>query len=145
MMFMSVIATLVAFVIPALTQDTVSVSYDTVYDNGFTSLSTVACSGGVYGLDTKGYTTFSSLPDFPYIGGAPNITGGDSPSCGTCWELNYSAGSINETIYVTAVDAGQDGFNLSLEAMNALTNNLAQQLGRISATATQVSNSSCGF
>ncbi|EGO21848.1 hypothetical protein SERLADRAFT_397330 [Serpula lacrymans var. lacrymans S7.9] len=145
MMFTSVIATLVAFAIPALAQTTVSVSYDTSYDNGAASLSTVACSDGVYGLETEGYTTFSSLPDFPYIGGAPAITGWDSPSCGTCWELNYSAGSINETIYVTAMDVGQDGFNLSLEAMNALTNNLAQQLGRISATATLVSNSSCGF
>ncbi|KAG8217096.1 hypothetical protein J3R82DRAFT_5123 [Butyriboletus roseoflavus] len=50
---------------------TYTVSYDTVYDHGQDSLDNVACSTGEYGLLTDGYTTFDTLPSFPYIGSAP--------------------------------------------------------------------------
>ena len=53
------------------TAQTVSVSYDTVYDNKAGSLSTVACSDGSNGLITKyGYKTFGAIPQFPNIGGS---------------------------------------------------------------------------
>ncbi|EIW85585.1 allergen Asp f 15 precursor [Coniophora puteana RWD-64-598 SS2] len=141
-MFTSLIA-LAALALPAFAQSYVSVSYDTTYDNSAQSMDTVACSDGVYGLASK-WPTFGSVSNFPYIGGAPAITGWDSPSCGTCWELTYSAGNIDETIYVTAIDVGEDGFNLSEEAMNALTDGNAVAFGRVSATVTQVATSNCG-
>ncbi|PSR87105.1 Cerato-platanin [Coniella lustricola] len=117
------------------------VSYDTTYDNAATSLGVTACSDGANGLETKGYSTLGSLPGFPYIGGAPAIAGWNSANCGTCWTLTYNGHSIN----VLAVDVGSGGFNLAEEAMNALTNNQAVALGRITATATEVDASVCGL
>ena len=120
---------------------TMTVSYDESYDSGSTSLANVACSDGTNGLLTKGFTTFSSLPHFPNIGGAAAIAGWNSASCGTCWQLTYHGKSINEL----AIDHADEGFNIALEAMNTLTGGQAQQLGRISASVKQVSASSCGL
>ncbi|KIK94601.1 hypothetical protein PAXRUDRAFT_827842 [Paxillus rubicundulus Ve08.2h10] len=140
------IATLATLVAPTLAY---TVSYDTTYDQGSTSLDVVAFSNGANGLEIDGYTTFSSIPNFPYIGGAPQITGWNSASCGTCWTLTYTnTKGISTSINITAVDVGDaalEGFNISLEAMNALTNTQAEQLGRVSVTATQASVSSCGL
>lgn len=61
--------------------------------------------------------------------------------CGSCWTLTYNGNSIN----VLAIDHTDTGFNLALEAMNGLTNNQAEALGRIDATATQVDASVCGL
>jgi len=36
---------------------------------------------------------------------------------GTCWNVTYQ----DETIVVTVIDHADDGYNLSLEAMNVLT------------------------
>ena len=120
---------------------TMTVSYDESYDSGSTSLANVACSDGTNGLLTKGFTTFSSLPHFPNIGGAAAIAGWNSASCGTCWQLTYNGKSIN----VLAIDHADEGFNIALEAMNTLTGGQAQQLGRINASVKQVSASSCGL
>lgn len=141
------------------------VSYDTGYDDGSRSLASVSCSDGSNGLLTKGYTTQGSLPDFPFVGGADVIAGWNDAEvsdqishnhtyfvrneltnrckkqCGTCWTLTYNGNSIN----VLAIDHTDTGFNLALEAMNALTNNQAEALGRIDATATQVDASVCGL
>ncbi|KAH8424798.1 allergenic cerato-platanin Asp F13 [Aspergillus melleus] len=123
----------------------VSVSYDTKYDVAGSSLNTVACSDGVNGLVTQGYTTFGSLPKFPLIGGAPTIPGWNSPNCGNCYSLHYKAGKVDKTIYVTAIDAAPGGFNLGLQAMNQLTNNQGTQLGRVQATYALADPSKCGF
>lgn len=125
---------------------TVSVSYDQVYDNGSNSLDTVACSNGVNGLETAGFSTFESLPNFPFIGGAAAVGGWDSSACGTCWQLTYQNRTASKSIFITAIDVSGPGeFNIELTAMNALTNNDAVQLGRVSATAQQVNTSECGF
>jgi len=118
-----------------------NVHYDTVYDNSKSSLSTVTCSDGANGLLTKGFTTFGSLPSFPNIGAAQAVGGWNSPACGTCWQITYGGKSIN----VTAIDTVKDGFNLSLEAMDTLTNGHAEEFGVVSAQATQVAKSYCGL
>ncbi len=118
-----------------------NVHYDTVYDNSKGSLSTVTCSDGANGLLTKGFTTFGSLPSFPNIGAAQAVGDWNSPACGTCWQITYGGKSIN----VTAIDTVKDGFNLSLEAMDTLTNGHAKEFGVVSAQATQVSKSYCGL
>lgn len=64
-----------------------------------------------------------------------------SSQCGTCWQLTYQGRSIN----VLAIDLSTNGFNIALDAMNALTNGQAAQLGRIDATSTQVDVSNCGL
>ncbi|CAI7603016.1 unnamed protein product, partial [Penicillium glandicola] len=125
--------------------ETVSVSYDTSYDVGTSSLSTVSCSDGTYGLLTKGYTDFASLPTFPNIGGALTIPGWNSPNCGKCYALHYSSDTVDVTINVLAIDAAPSGFNIGLQAMNTLTNGQAEQLGRVDVTYVEVDASACGL
>lgn len=93
--FATSIAILSAFAVQTQAQSTVSVSFDNTYDNASGSLNTVACSNGPNGLESKGFTTFGSLPSFPNIGGAQVISGFNSPNCGTCWKLEFNGNSIN--------------------------------------------------
>ncbi|KAH8990292.1 Cerato-platanin-domain-containing protein [Lactarius akahatsu] len=91
--------------------------------------------------DIKGFTTFGSLPSFSNIGAAKAVGAWNSPLCGSCWELTYGG----NTIYVTAIDTVGDGFDLSLKAMDTLTNGKAKQLDVVSAQATQVDEYYCGL
>ena len=140
MKFVSFAAAVLAFALPAFAQ-TETLSYDTTYDDPSLPLTSVACSDGVNGLITKGYTTLGSLPTFPNLGGVYTVTGWDSPACGTCYEVTYGS----TTIAVLAVDVALEGFNLSEEAMNTLTGGLAVELGRVDVTATEVDASVCGL
>lgn len=123
----------------------VSVSYDPKYGVKGSSLNTVACSNGQNGLITKGYSTFGSLPTFPFIGGSPTIPGWNSPNCGKCYQLRYHDGTVSRTIHVLAIDAAPGGFNISPRAMNQLTGGHAVDLGRVKATYMQVAESMCGM
>jgi hypothetical protein len=117
----------------------VDVRYDPYYDNCETSLDAVACSNGPNGLLTKGFTTFGSLPSFPYIGAAQAVECWDSPECGSCWEISY----MGKCVFVTIIDHTADGFSLSLEAVNALTDGHAEECGVIDAEAKQVDPIQC--
>ncbi|EPQ57828.1 Cerato-platanin [Gloeophyllum trabeum ATCC 11539] len=141
MKFISTFVALAAVFLP-LTK-AVTVSYDQTYDNSGQSLNTVACSNGPNGLLSKypWLSTFGSIPDFPYIGGAAAVAGWNSAQCGTCWQLTYNG----KTITVLAIDHTDNGFNIALEAMNDLTDNQAEFLGRVDATVTQVDVSQCGL
>lgn len=122
-----------------------SLSYDSQYDSASGSMDTTACSDGSNGLAAS-YPTFGNFPNFPYIGGASAIASWNSPSCGSCWKLTYTnSKGVENSIQVLAVDHTDDGFNISLEAMNALTNGLAEQLGRIDVASEQVDASNCGL
>ncbi|KAI9437792.1 Cerato-platanin [Lactarius psammicola] len=138
---MKLISTIIPLVALFSVASAVNVRYDTAYDNSQASLSTVACSDGVNGLLTKGFTTFGSLPSFPNIGAAQAIGGWNSTACGSCWKISFGGQSIN----VIAVDHAGDGFNLSLEAMDTLTNGRAKEFGVIDAQATQVDKGLCGL
>ncbi|THH27925.1 hypothetical protein EUX98_g6271 [Antrodiella citrinella] len=120
-----------------------TVSYDNTYDNASGDLHTVACSDGTNGLLTKHFTTFSSLPDFPNIGGSSVVAGWNSANCGTCWQLTYSG--TGNSINILVIDHADDGLNISQEALDNLTNGQAVALGRIDATVTQVDASQCGL
>ncbi|KAK7036384.1 Cerato-platanin [Favolaschia claudopus] len=134
-------ASLLVFAVAALAD---TVSYDQTYDSKSTSLDVVACSNGANGLESKGFKTFGSLPNFPFIGGVGAVEGWDSTNCGTCWQLTYVG--TGKTINVLAVDHSAPGtFNIALEAMNKLTNGQAVQLGRVSVTSKQVAKSVCGL
>ncbi|KAG1856381.1 Cerato-platanin [Suillus subalutaceus] len=125
MKFSSVLFSISVFVLSSLAQTTETLSYDTTYDNASLSLSSVACSDGTNGLETKGYTTLGSLPTFPNVGGVYTVTGYNSAACGTCYNVTY--GTTSQT------------------AMNTLTGNLAVELGRVDVTSTQVDVSVCGL
>lgn len=145
MKFTGIISALALLASSAFAQQTVTVSYDTVYDNSGQSLLTVSCSNGPYGLDPP-YNTFGDLPDFPYIGGAAAVAGWGSPNCGSCWQLQYTTpqGSQN-TINVLAIDHTDAGFNIGLSAFNALVGGDGTFYGRVNAQATQVDKSVCGL
>ncbi|KAI1401592.1 SnodProt1 [Hypoxylon fuscum] len=119
----------------------VTVSYDTGYDDNSRSLTAVSCSDGQNGLITRyGWQTQGDIPS-AYIGAADSIAGWNSPSCGTCYELSWNGKTIN----VLAIDHAGSGFNIALDAMNALTNGQAVALGRVDATSSQVALSACGI
>lgn len=127
-------------------QTTQTIRYDTGYDVASNSLSTVACSDGTNGLLTKGYTTFGSLPDFPYIGAAGAVETYNSENCGTCWRLTYTPSSgTSYSVVVLAIDHADDGFNISEEALNELTGGQAEAVGTVQATVEQVDASECGL
>ncbi|KAI9452945.1 Cerato-platanin [Lactarius psammicola] len=109
---MKLISTIIPLVALFSVASAVNVRYDTAYDNSQASLST-------------GFTTFGSLPSFPNIGAAQAIGGWNSTACGSCWKISFGGQSIN----VIAVDHAGDGFNLSLEAMDTLTNGRAKEFG----------------
>ncbi|KOS23118.1 Protein SnodProt1 [Escovopsis weberi] len=118
------------------------VSYDTGYDDGSRSLTSVSCSDGPNGLITKyHYQTQGQVPGFPSIGGMQGIAW-NSPQCGTCWQLSYGG----YTIKVIALDAAYNGgFNIGLNAMNALTGGNAVQFGHVDAVVTQLATTACGL
>ncbi|KIJ45441.1 hypothetical protein M422DRAFT_166828 [Sphaerobolus stellatus SS14] len=144
---------------PSVPFDT-TVTYDNTYDNPTGSLNSVACSNGANGLVTKGYTTFNSLPNFPYIGGAQAVAGWNSTNCGSCWSLTYNGNNIygkhsfinfplevllSTRVLVTAIDTAGLGFNIAQEALDKLTDGHAVQFGKFNVTAVQVPASKCGF
>jgi len=140
----TVFVALATFALHALALDgPVDVTYSTIYDNPDTPLSMTACSNGDYGLQTKGFETLGDLPTFPFVGGMPGLTW-NSPSCGSCWQLSYTSETTNNTVNVTAVD-GAWSFNLSQEAMDALTGGIAVEKGTVTAVATEVDPSVCGM
>ncbi|KAJ7170610.1 Epl1 protein [Mycena crocata] len=124
-----------------------TVAFDQNYGVASNSLNIVACSDGPNGLETRGFTTMGSLPNFPFIGAVGAVEGWNSVNCGTCWQLTYTnATNVKKTINVLAVDHAAPGtFNIALAAMNVLTNNQAQQLGRVTVQSAKVAASVCGL
>ena len=63
-------------------------------------------------------------------------------NCFTCWQLTYAA--TGKSINVLVIDhAVADTFDISLEAMNELTDGQAVTLDLISVTYTEVAASEC--
>ncbi|KAI6148860.1 Cerato-platanin [Pisolithus tinctorius] len=126
---------------PVLGQMATFLAYDAICGDANCPLSSLACSDGSNGLESKGYTTFSSFPNFPYLGGAPTIANWNDANCGKCYAITYAKNTIN----VLALDVSKDGFTVAPQAMNVLTNRQASALGRVEVTATEVPASECGL
>ncbi|KAM3520379.1 hypothetical protein NHJ13051_006902 [Beauveria bassiana] len=119
-----------------------TVSYDTGYDDGSRSLTKVACSDGDNGLISRyHWQSQGQIPRFPYIGGAQAIGGWNSPSCGSCWKVEYQGRSVT----VLAIDRAVNGLNIGLHALNDLTGGRGVEVGRIEAQVTQVDVGQCGL
>ena len=138
MQFMTTSLSLFFLLVGAASAD--RAGYDTTYDNASGDMNTVSCSDGTAGLAAR-FPTFGSVPTFPNIGGASAIAGWGSTQCGSCWSLTYNGAQI----YVTAIDHADDGFNLSEEALNTLTDGQAVELGAVQVNAVQVDASFCGL
>jgi hypothetical protein len=118
---------------------TVLATYDATYDNPSGSLNGVACSNGANGLVTN-YPTFSSLPTYPFIGGAPGVTW-NSPNCGGCWKLTST--TTGAWIIYTAIDSSS-GFNIAEDAFVAINGGQIGQ-GTLEVDAEQVPRYLCGL
>lgn len=134
-------ALLLAGAMPVFAQ-TQRAGFDRTYDNRAGDMNTVSCSTGFTGLASR-FPTFGSLPTFPNIGGSSAIAGFGSAECGSCWQLTFP--TTNKTILVTAIDHAGDGFNLSQEALDALTNGNAVSVGTVQVNAVEVARSQCGL
>ena len=154
MKFASTIITLaalfsVAIAIPTTSSSTVEpVRPNNFYDNGNESLNNVACSNlvsnGHNGLVTTGFTTFSSLPTFPFIGSSFTIHNWGSPECGSCWELTNPVTGV--TIFVTAIDSVSSGFGLSDAAVGTLIGGtVPASFSEVNVEATEVAPHFCGL
>ncbi|KAI6097811.1 Cerato-platanin [Pisolithus sp. B1] len=127
--------------VPVLAQMTTSLAYDAIYGDANLPLSRLACSDGSNGLESKGYTTLGSFSNFPYLGGAPTVADWNDPSCGKCYAVTYG----KNTIKVIALDVSKDGFTVSPQAMDTLTDGQANALGRVEVTAAEVPASECSL
>ena len=97
----------------------VNVRYDRQYDdvNGKpTSIDCFATGAASPHNALAGVTNFGDVPTFPNITAADVFTA-NAAGCGSCWEISYGVNSIT----VTVVDHASDGFSLTLDAMNVLT------------------------
>jgi hypothetical protein len=138
------LAALLSAVALRASAESVYVTWDATYSNPDGSLYGVACSNGLNGLLAQGYTTFSSLPSFPYLGGVPGASW-NSTTCGSCWAVKYAMpNGTQNTVYITAVDLAAT-FNLSPEAFGDLTDGAGFAPGKVRARALQVDKSKCGF
>lgn len=119
------------------------VTFDTVYDDANLPLTRVACSTGANGLINKGVHKLGDLISFPYVGGA-SFASFNSTKCGTCWELVWPP--VNQSVFVFVVDNCEEGFNISKEAMNLLTDGEGLELGVVEGvTAAEAGTALCGF
>ncbi|RDB19522.1 Allergen Asp f 15 homolg [Hypsizygus marmoreus] len=125
----------------------VLLSYDKAYDVANASLATVACSDGSHGLLTRGFTTFGSLPKFPYIGGSAFIEGWNSAKCGTCYQLTHAnvTSGAKKSVNVLAIDRTKEGFNIALKAMEELVGVHAAEIGTVDVEAKLVDAAVCGL
>ena len=123
---------------PAAPPSTPRAAFDSTFDNPARSVSNVACADGANGLAAK-YPTFSTIPSYPYIGGAWDVAW-NSPNCGGCWRITNPKNGAS--IYMTAVGAAGHGFNLGTAAFNALNGG---QKTTIDVVATKVPRSYCGI
>lgn len=138
-MFTASIVSTLAFV---GTTFAVRAGFDNTFDNPAGDMNTVSCSTGFTGLASQ-FPTFGDLPTFPNIGGASVIAGFGSAECGSCWQLTFP--TTGKSINVTAIDHAGDGFNLSQEALDTLTNGNAVAVGVIQVNAVELDRSACGL
>ena len=117
------------------------VTFDTVYDNPNFPISGVTCSNGVNGL--QGFTKLGDIPNAPFLGGGSVVSGGNTTNCGTCFAMRWPP--VGTVIFVLVVDSCAEGFNISEEAMQALTNGTGVESGVVEGVvATQVGRAACG-
>ena len=133
------------FVILLTSVSALTAGYDTAYDDANRPLSSVACSDGPNGLLTRNFTTLGSLHNYPYVGGAPSVTGWNSPGCGTCWTITYTnSNGATKSINLLAIDRSSN-YIMPTAAMNKLTDGQAVFLGRVTVTDVNVPPSVCGL
>jgi len=115
-------------------------TYDATFDNKAGSLNSVACSNGPNGLASR-FPTFGDIPNFPFIGGAFDVTW-NSPNCGGCWNITNPTTGVS--IQITAIDTATGGFNIAQEAFEKLNGGQIGQ-GVVDVVANKVAASVCGL
>ena len=124
----------------------VTVTYSDFYDiSVIQTNNTVLCGRK---LAAANYTTFGSIPGYPNIGGASDITEDDA-ACGACRQLTYTVDGKPNSIYFAVIDGDKktDHVTLSSEAYRNLTQltGPTSQPTSITATVGYVDQTLCGF
>ena len=101
-----------------------TITYNPIYDNGSTSLSTLACAQ--WAKDNN-FKTLSDVPGYPFVGGSSAAANGNTANCGECFSITDP--QTDETIFFTVVDAAGTGVVLSFAAFNNVTDGQGAQLG----------------
>ena len=131
----STIISLVALFSFASAGNVMDAYHNDKYDNKENSISSITCYQSLHAT----YKHLGDLPNYPYIGGYK-----DGNGCGSCWEIVYGTNSPI-TIYVLSVDNSNSGFQLSVNAMNTLTNGHGTQYVSIAVQVTAADKSKCGL
>ncbi|TFK49763.1 hypothetical protein OE88DRAFT_381921 [Heliocybe sulcata] len=123
-----------------------SVTYNSAYDNSCLSLASVTCGPT---LMSMGFSTFGSLPSFPYIGATSFIPATSTCSQGNCASC-YNITNGDVTISILAIHSASAGMSVGLEAMNELTHGQGAQMGALQTggmqmNVVQVDQSYCGL
>ena len=125
----SIICLVALFSVPA--SCIITATHNSKYDNGAKSINTVTCSSNLKAR----YPTLGKLPTKKIGGliGAP---------CGTCWAINYD----KAIVYALSIDKSDEGFQLSNDAVVALTAGKKQTLpGNLQITVTAADKALCGL
>ncbi|EXM14987.1 Cerato-platanin [Fusarium oxysporum f. sp. vasinfectum] len=118
----------------------VSLTYSKLYDDNSTPVSQLACYKN--GLIMDGQPEWQTIGDIPHsITGLEQVDGPDSPLCGSCWVLTY--GETSRPVLI--LDSAKEGFISTLDALNWLTGNKGEELGKVEVKATKVDRTNYGF
>ncbi|KAL7892988.1 eliciting plant response-like protein [Trichoderma sp. SZMC 28014] len=129
----------VAAIVSLASAETVSVTFNTLYDDPSRSLSEVAC--WKEGTGFKPNLDWQIQKDALGFIGIDAIHGPSQAQCFSCWKLEYG----DKQVSMFAIDGANAGFVLSLNAMQFLTSGQARELVRVDMEATQVDVSNCGL
>ncbi|KAL5602179.1 hypothetical protein FOBRF1_009712 [Fusarium oxysporum] len=118
----------------------VSLTYSKLYDNNSIPVSQLACYKN--GLIMDGQPEWQTIGDIPHsITGLEQVDGPDSPLCVSRWILTY--GETSRPVLI--LDSAKEGFVSTLDALNWLTGNKGEELGKVEVKTTKVDRTNCAF
>ncbi|KAL6860808.1 Cerato-platanin domain-containing protein [Trichoderma novae-zelandiae] len=128
----------VAALVGPVSAETVSATFNSLYDDPYRSLSEVVCWRENIGfMPNLDWTLQQDAVGFI---GVDKIKGLNSGKCFTCWTLSYEGRAIS----LLALDGADSGVVMSFNALQYLTDGRAQELGRVDIEAVEVDTSECG-
>ncbi|TFB06920.1 Protein SnodProt1 [Trichoderma ghanense] len=128
----------VAALVGSAAAETMSATFNTLYEDPSRSLSEVTCWRKNIGfMPNLDWTLQQDAAGFI---GLDKINGLNSGKCFTCWRLSYEGRAIS----LLALDGTDSGVVMSFRALQYLTDGRAQELGRVEIDAVEADTSECG-
>ncbi|PTB68431.1 Cerato-platanin-domain-containing protein [Trichoderma citrinoviride] len=128
----------VASLVGSVSAETMTATFNPLYDDPSRSLSEVTCWRKNIGfMPNLDWTLQQDAAGFI---GIDKINGLNSGKCLTCWTLSYEGRAIS----LLALDGADSGIAMSFSALQYLTDGRAKELGRVLIDAVEVDTSECG-